>query len=68
MSAQNLQLAGFLSTGNGSDFLYVEGSLAWLYDWPHFLLPFYKADRCFDRIPIHYKDALRYVDPIIRQT
>ena len=23
---------------------------------------------CFDRIPIHYKDTLMYVDPITRQT
>ena len=32
MSVQNLQLAGFLSTGNRSIFLYVEGSTPWLYD------------------------------------
>ena len=68
MSVQNPQLAGFLLTGNRSNFLYVEGSTAWLYDCPHFLSPLYKADRCFDRIPIHFKDTLRYVDPITRQT
>ena len=27
-----------------------------------------KADRCLDRIPIHFKDTLMYVDPITRQT
>ena len=37
MSVQNPQLAGFLLTGNRSNFLYVEGSTAWLYDCPHFL-------------------------------
>ena len=68
MSVQNPQLAGFLLTGNRSNFLYVEGSTAWLYDCPHFLSPLYKADRCFDRIPIHFKDTLMYVDPITRQT
>ena len=68
MSVQNPQLAGFLSTGNRSNFLYVEGSTAWLYDCPHFLSPLYKADRCFDRIPIHFKDTLMYVDPITRRT
>ena len=67
-SVQNPQLAGFLSIGNHSNFLYVEGSTAWLYDCPHFLSPLYKADRCFDRIPIHFKDTLMYVDPITRQT
>ena len=68
MSVQNPQLAGFLLTGNRCIFLYVEGSTAWLYDCPHFLSPLYKADCCFDRIPIHYKDTLMYVDFITRQT
>ena len=68
MSVQNPQLAGFLLTGNRSNFLYVEGSTAWLYDFPHFLSPLYKADQCFDRIPIHFKVTLINVDPITRQT
>ena len=68
MSVQNPQLAALLLTGNRSTFVYVEGSTAWLYDCPHFLPPLYKADRCFDRIPIHFKDTLMYVDPITRQT
>ena len=68
MSVGNPQLAGFLLTGNRSYFLYVEGSTAWLYDCPQCLLPLYKADRCFDRIPIHFTNTLMYVDPITRQT
>ena len=68
MSVQNPQFAGFLLTGIRSNFLYVEGSTAWLYDCPHFLSPLYKADRCFDRIPIQFKDTLMYVDPITLQT
>ena len=68
MSVQNPQPAGFLLTGNRSNFLYVEGSTAWLYDCPHFLSPLYKADCCFGIIPIHYKDTFMYVDPITRQT
>ena len=42
MSVQNPQ--PFPLTGNRSNFLYVEGSTAWLYDCPHFLFPLYKAD------------------------
>ena len=68
MSVQNPQIAGVVLTGNRSNFLYVEGSTAWLYDCPHFLSPLYKSDRCFDRIPIHFKDTLMYVDPNTRQT
>ena len=67
-SVQNPQLAGFLLTGNRSNFLNVEGSTAWLHDCPHFLSPLFKADRCFDRIPIHFKDTLMYIDPNTRQT
>ena len=54
--------------GNRSNFIYVEGSTACVCDCPHFLSPLYKADRCFDTIPIHYKDTFMYVDPITRQT
>ena len=41
MSVQSSQPAGFLLTGNRSNFLYVQGSTAWLYDCPHFLSPLY---------------------------
>ena len=68
MSVQNSQLAGFLLTGNRSNFQYEEGSTAWLYDCPHFSSLLYKADPFFDRNPKHYKDTLMYVDPITRQT
>ena len=68
MSVQNPQLAGIPLTGDRSNFLYVAGSTAWLYDCPHFLSLLYKADCCFDRNPIHYKDTLMYVDSITRQT
>ena len=68
MSVTNPQLAGFPLTGNRSNFLYVEGSTAWLYDCPHFISPLYKADKSFDRIPIHYGETIVYVDPITRQT
>ena len=68
MPVQNPQLAGFLLTGNRSNFLYVECSTAWLYDSPHFLSPLYEADRCFDRIAIHFRETFMYVDPPTRQT
>ena len=67
MSVQNPHFAGFLLTRNRSNFLYIEGSTAWLYDYPPFLSLLYKADRSFDRIPIHFNDTLMFVDPITRQ-
>ena len=68
MSVKNPQLAGFLLTGTHSNFFYVDGSTAWLYDCPHFISPLYKADKCFDRIPIHNRETIMYVGPITRQT
>ena len=47
LSVQNPQLAGFLLTGKRSNFLYVEGSTARLYDCPLYLSPLYKADRLY---------------------
>ena len=68
MSVRIPQLASFLLTGNRSNFLYVKESTAWLYDCPHFISHLYKAYKCFDRIPIHYRETIMYVDPIKRQT
>ena len=68
MSVKNPQLAGFHLTGNRSNVLFVEGPTAWLYDCPHCISPLYRADKCFDRIPKHYRETIVYVDPITRQT
>ena len=68
MSVKNPQLAGFLLTQNRSNFLYVEGSTAWLYECPHHLSPLYIAEQCYDKIPVNYFDTVLYVDPITRQT
>ena len=66
MSVKNPQPASFLLTQ--STFLNVEGSTAWLYDCPHHLPPLYKAEQCYDKIPVNYIDTVMYVDPITRQT
>ena len=51
MSVNSPQLAGFPLTGNCSNFLYVEGSTAWLYDCPHFISPQYRADKSLIEFP-----------------
>ena len=68
MSVKNQHLAGFLLTQKRSNFLYIEGSTAWLYDCPHHLSPLYIAEQCYDKIPVNYLDTVMYVDPITRQT
>ena len=68
VSGKNPQLAGVSLTQNRSNFLYVEGSTAWLYDCPHHLSPLYIAEKCYDKSPNNYLDTVKYVDPITRQT
>ena len=58
MSVKNPQLAGFLSTQNRSNFLYVESSTAWIYECPHHLSPLYIAEQCYDKIPVNYLDTV----------
>ena len=62
------QLAGFLLTQNRSNYLYVEGSTAWLYDCPHHRSPLYIAEQCYDKMAVIFIDIFMYVDPITRQT
>ena len=62
------RLAGCLLIENRSNFRYVEGSTAWLYDDSQFFSPLFKADNCFDRIPIYYQDTVKSIDPITRPT
>ena len=39
MFVQSPNLAGYLLTGNRSNFIYVEGSITWLYDFLLFVPP-----------------------------
>ena len=68
MSVKNPQFPGFFLTQNRKNFLYVEGSTAWLCDCPHHLSPLYIAEQGYDKIPVIYLDTVMYVDPFTRQT
>ena len=68
MSVKKQQLAGFFPTQYRSNFLYVEGSTAWLYECPLHLPLLSIAEQWYDKIPVNYLDAVMYVDPITRQT
>ena len=62
MSIRIPHFAGYLLTRNHSNFLYVEGSAASVYDCPDFLSPQYEADKRFVRIPLYYQGFVRYID------
>ena len=65
---ENPRLVGFMLTGNHSMFLKTDDSLAWLYHCPLMRSPRHVMNQCFDKIPILYKNAIFFVDPIRRQT
>ena len=67
MSLQSPRLAGYLLTGNRSNFLYVEGSTAYLNDCHQLRSTLYEADKCLACIPISYQDTMRHIDPITGQ-
>ena len=68
LSHENLRLAGYMLTGNGSMFLENDGRLAWLYHCPLVHSPLHTMNQCYDRIPIRYEGQLQIVDPITQQT
>ena len=68
LALQNNRLAGYMLTGNRSMFLDTDGSIGWLYHCPKKNSPLKVLERCYDRIPIHYNDRTKFVDPITRQT
>ena len=55
-------------TGNRSMFLSTDGSLAWLYHCLLMRSPPLVINQCYDKIPVFYKNANFFVDPITRQT
>ena len=68
LSLENPRLAGYMLTGNRSMFFSTNGSLACLYHCPLMRSPPHVMNQCYDKIPIFYKNAIFFVDPITRQT
>ena len=68
LSMENPRLTGYMVTGNRSMFLSTDGSLAWLYHCPLMRSPPHVINQCYDKIPIFYKNASFFVDPITRQS
>ena len=68
LSLESPRLAGYILTKNRSMFLETNGNVAWLYHCPKFYSPLQLIDECYNRIPNMYKENIRFVDPITRQT
>ena len=67
MSKVNPQLAGYLLTGNRSNFITIDAGIAWLYDCKLEMSPLYVDTICYDKIPVQYNGEIKYVDPITRE-
>ena len=67
LSRENPRLVGYMLTENRSMFLSTDGSLAWLYHCPLMRSPPHVTNQCYDKIPIFYKNATFFDDPITRQ-
>ena len=62
--------AGYLLSGNRSNFIDYEGNILWYYTCTEKVSPLYVCEdkRCFKRIPIFYKNKIHFVDTLSRRT
>ena len=68
LSIENPCLVEYIITGNRSIILSTDCSLAWLYHYPLMRSPPHVMNQCYDKIPIFYKNAIFFINPITRQT
>ena len=62
--------AGYLLSGNRSNFLDYEGNILWFYTCTKKVSSLYVFEdkRCYKRIPIFYKNKVHFVDTLSRRT
>ena len=62
--------AGYLLSGNRSNFLEYEGNILGFYTCTKKVSPLYVFEdkRCYKRIPIFYKNKVHFVDTLSRRT
>ena len=70
LAVLKIPYAGYLLSGNRSNFIEYEGNTLWYYPCTKKLSPLYVFDdkRCYKRIPIFYKNKLHFVDTLSRRT
>ena len=62
--------AGYLLSGNRSNFFDYDGNILWFYTCTKKVSPLYVFEdkRCYKRIPIFYKNKVHFVDTLSRRT
>ena len=70
ISSTKIPYAGYLLSGNRSNFLDYEGNILWFYTCTKKVSPLYVFEdkHCYKRIPIIYKNKVHFVDTLSRRT
>ena len=70
LAVLKIPYAGYLLSGNRSNFLDYEGNILWFYTCTKKVSPLYVFEdkRCYKRIPIFYKNKVHFVDTLSRPT
>ena len=70
LAVLKIPYAGYLLSGNRSNFLDYDGNFLWFYTCTKKVSPLYVFEdkRCYKRIPIFYKNKVHFVDTLSRRT
>ena len=70
LAVLKIPYAGYLLSGNKSNFLDYEGNILWFYTCTTKVSPLYVFEdkRCYKKIPIFYKNKVHFVDTLSRRT
>ena len=70
LAVLKIPYAGYLLSGNRSNFLNYEGNVLWFYTCTKKVSPLYvfEVKCCYKRIPIFYKNKVHFVDTLSRRT
>ena len=70
LAVLKIPYAGYLLSGNRSDFFDYEGNILWFYICTKKVSPLYVFEDklCYKRIPIFYKNKVHFVDTLSRRT
>ena len=70
LAVLKIPYAGYLLSGNRSNFLDYEGNILWFYTCTKKVSPLYVFEdkRCYKRIPSFYRNKVHFVDTLSRRT
>ena len=67
LAIESPALAGYLLTGNRSNFIHIDGNIAYLFACKQELSPLYLDGKCYNKIPVWFNQQIKYVDKVTRE-